>query len=65
MSDPARTLRALLRQDLASFTQKVFDTVSPAQAFAPNWHIQAIAWHLERCLRGETRRLIITVPPEA
>ncbi len=63
MSDPARCLRALLRRDLASFVQKVFYTVAPARPYDHNWHIDAIAWHLEQCLRGDIKRLIITVPP--
>lgn len=56
-------LDALLRSDLASFTAKCFETVTPAQPLLRNWHIEAIAWQLERCLTGETRRLIITLPP--
>ena len=56
-------LHALLRQDLASFVRKTFYTVSPAGIFMPNWHIDAITWHLEQCLTGAIRRLIIAVPP--
>ncbi len=63
MSDPARCLRALLRRDLTSFVQKAFYTVAPARPYNHNWHIDTIAWHLERCLRGDIKRLIITVPP--
>ena len=62
MSDPARRLRALLRRDLTSFVQKAFYTVAPARPYDHNWHIDTIAWHLERCLRGDIKRLIITVP---
>jgi hypothetical protein len=35
----------------------------PGQVFLPNWHIEAITYQLERVRRGETRRLIITLPP--
>lgn len=56
-------LDALLRNDLAAFTQRCFQTVVPGQTFLPNWHIEAIAYQLERCRRGEIRRLIITLPP--
>ena len=58
-----RLLHALLRNDLASFTQRCFQTVAPGQHFLMNWHIEAIAHQLERCRRRETRRLLITLPP--
>ena len=56
-------LDALLRHDLAAFTQRCFQTVVPGQQFLPNWHVEAIAHELERCRRHEIRRLIITLPP--
>ncbi|MGB8129575.1 MAG: hypothetical protein WCG81_07260 [Candidatus Angelobacter sp.] len=33
--------------------------------FSPNWHIEVIAAELEACWRGETKRLIINVPPRS
>jgi predicted phage terminase large subunit-like protein len=56
-------LDAILRHDLAGFIQKCFDTVAPGRCYLHNWHINVIAWHLERCLFGDTKRLIITLPP--
>lgn len=56
-------LNALLRQDLVSFVEKSFHHVSPKQEFTMNWHIRALAHHLEQCRRGNIRRLIITLPP--
>ena len=56
-------LEAVLRNDLVAFTERCFQTVLPGEAFLPNWHIQAITHQLERVRRGETRRLIITLPP--
>jgi predicted phage terminase large subunit-like protein len=58
-----RDLEIVLRHDLVSFIQRSFQTVAPAQVYRHNWHIEAIAWHLERCLAGDIKRLIITVPP--
>ncbi|MEE9301103.1 MAG: terminase, partial [Alphaproteobacteria bacterium] len=58
-----RTFEAVLRQDLSCFAQKVFNTVAPVHRYLHNWHIDAIAWHLALCARGEINRLIITVPP--
>ena len=58
-------LQAILRQNLAAFTEKTFHTVSPSDRLLPNWHITVIADHLERCYRGEIKRLIITMPPRS
>lgn len=63
MSDHQRLLDAALRRDLAAFIEKSFGTVTPAQTFLPNWHLDALAWPLQQCLTGELRRLIITLPP--
>jgi len=56
-------LNLALRDDLTSFILRSFQTVSPAIDYHHNWHIEAIAWHLEQCLTGRIRRLIITLPP--
>lgn len=61
--DDRALLRAVLRHDLVAFTQRVFQTVVPRQTFVSNWHIEAIAYELGRAMRGEIRRLIITLPP--
>lgn len=63
MDDQIRLFRAALRKDMSSFIQKSFATVDPSADYRHNWHIDAIAWQLERCLAGEVRRLIITLPP--
>ncbi len=64
MSD-RRVLTALLRTDLSSFIQRAFQTVSPGDLYRHGWHIDAIAWALQQCLEGTTRRLIITLPPRS
>jgi len=56
-------LDAVLRNDLASFIQRSFQTIVPAAEYQDNWHIEAIAWHLQQCLDGQIKRLIITLPP--
>jgi predicted phage terminase large subunit-like protein len=61
----ARVLRALLRRDFPAFVRKVFATLESGQAFVPNWHLDAIAYQLERVRRGEIRRLIINMPPRS
>lgn len=55
--------RALLRDDLTSFTHQVFNTVSPSSIFAPNWHVNLISEYLLACQKGEIKRLIINIPP--
>ena len=56
---------ALLRDDLSSFLQKCFQAVDGGSTYSHNWHIDAIAHHLEQVERGEITRLIITMPPRS
>jgi predicted phage terminase large subunit-like protein len=65
MVDDARLLQALLRTDFRAFLARVFMTLTPGQRYINSWHIDAIAWHLERVRRGEIRRLIINMPPRS
>ena len=58
-----KALYAILRNDLYSFLRKAFHTVSPGVEYLDNWHIEAIAYALERCITGEINRLVITMPP--
>lgn len=60
-----RILEALLRTDFRAFLHKVFATLAPGQPFVDNWHLEAIAYQLERVRRGEIRRLIINMPPRS
>ena len=56
-------LNAALRQDLSAFIHRTFQTVMPSGVYLHNWHIDAMAWHLEQCFEGTIKRLIITLPP--
>lgn len=47
---------------LAEFYQRAWPTFDPAD-FVDNWHLHAIAEHLEAVAHGEIRRLLINVPP--
>lgn len=62
---PHDVLRALLRSDLSSFIQRAFATVDPGSVYRHNWHVDAIAHHLEEVLHGRIKRLIITMPPRS
>ncbi len=58
-------LDAVLRQDLSAFIHKSFHTLTPAQSYHDNWHIQALAWQLQQCASGKVKRLLITLPPRS
>jgi hypothetical protein len=60
-----RKFEALLRADFRPFLEKVFATLAPGQSYIPSWHVEAIAWQLERVRRGENRRLIVNMPPRS
>jgi hypothetical protein len=65
MTTDARKLEGLLRNDFRAFIHKVFTTLSPGQDYERSWHIEAIAYQLERVRRGEITRLIINMPAVA
>jgi predicted phage terminase large subunit-like protein len=54
---------SLIRTRLSPFIHKTFQTLVPAQEYQHNWHIDALAWHLEQCAAGKITRLLITLPP--
>ena len=58
-------LNAILRNDLVAFFQRCFMTLNPKATFLPNWHIEAIAYHLELVRTGKIQRLIINMPPRS
>ena len=57
--------KAILRTDFYAYVQAIFPTVSPGDTFLRNWHLEAVTHALAQVLRGETKRLIITVPPRS
>src|SRR3954453_10399025 len=65
MSERLSLLQAILRSDLASFVEKCFATLEPGVPYLDNWHVHAIAHQLMRVWQGDTKRLIINVPPRA
>lgn len=56
-------LNAALRIDFESFLRRGFAMLNPGTELLWNWHLQAIAYQLERVRRGEVTRLIINLPP--
>lgn len=66
MSSPfGRDYRVLLRQDPVAHLQKSFNILQPGSSFSSNWHYEHLAWKLTQVMRGQIRRLIITVPPRS
>src|SRR4029453_2638931 len=63
--DHGAVIDAVLRRDFCSFVQGVFPIVSGGAQLLFNWHIEAMAAGVAKVLRGEIRRLIITVPPRS
>lgn len=57
--------QVLLRKDLLTFAERSFQELNPSGLYVPNWHLELLADRLERCRRGELRRLIINVPPRS
>ncbi len=58
-----RLFDAVLRNDFQSFLHRCLGTLNPGTPFLPNWHIEAIAYQLERVRSGKVTRLIINLPP--
>jgi predicted phage terminase large subunit-like protein len=58
-------IRHLLQNDFPSFIRMCFKTLNPETAFDDNWHILAIAHHLEQVRLGVIKRGIITMPPRS
>jgi predicted phage terminase large subunit-like protein len=56
-------LNAILRASFPSFLQRCFLTLNPGAIFHDNWHIEALAYHLELVRIGKLRRLIVNIPP--
>ncbi len=55
--------RVILRNDLASFIERSFLELNPQAKFMMAQYIELLAATLEKCRSGETRRLIINLPP--
>lgn len=56
-------LRAILRNDFYAFLQRCFLTLNPGTKFLSNWHLEALAYHLELVRMGKIQRLMINLPP--
>lgn len=50
------------QRSLRTFTEQAWPLVVPAP-YVAGWYVDAICQHLEAVVRGEIRRLLITIPP--
>ena len=57
-------MRSYVRTFARSSSAVFMSSIQKPQ-YLPNWHIEKIAEELEKCRRGETKRLIINVPPRS
>src|SRR5437764_12271080 len=58
-------LDAICRTDFTSFSRKCFELLNPGTQFQMNYHIEALAYHLERVRLGKISRLLINQPPRS
>ena len=65
MISPKIVAKYLIKNDLYSFINKVFDTINPGINYQPNWHIELISDYLNAVQNGEIKRLIINLPPRS
>lgn len=61
--DPYAAVQELMRQDFGSFLIRAMPHIQGGADLAYNWHIDAIAYQLERISDGSCRRLIVNLPP--
>lgn len=52
-----------ISKDFRRFISGAWHVVEPSTPFVPNWHIDAIAEHLEAVSRGQIQNLLINIPP--
>jgi predicted phage terminase large subunit-like protein len=55
----------VIRHSFDVFVKQCFAELNPGTPYIENWHVEAIAHRLELCRAGESKRLIITVPPRS
>ena len=60
-----REYNALLRLDLCAFAQRCFHELNPGTAFVPGGYVELLASRLEAVRAGESKRLIVNMPPRS
>lgn len=58
-------LKFALSRDFMSFTDRGVREITQGGSLNYNWHLEAIAWELMKVMSGDTKRLIINLPPRS
>jgi predicted phage terminase large subunit-like protein len=56
-------MKKMQQRSFVAFLQKAWPHVTGGELISWNWHLDAIAHQLERVANGESRRLIVNLPP--
>ena len=62
-TEEKRIFDALCRQNFYTFVKKAFNETHESEQFHDSFAIELICDRLEKCMRGEIRKLIINIPP--
>ncbi|TAK47211.1 MAG: hypothetical protein EPO23_12260 [Xanthobacteraceae bacterium] len=57
------TLDLILRRDFLAFCQMCFYELNPGKKFESNWHIEVLAYHLNKITSREIKHLLVLMPP--
>lgn len=63
LKDPDAIYAELSKRSLRHFVEIFWHLIEPATEFIGGWHIDAKCDHLEACIRGDIKRLVINEPP--
>ena len=63
ISNPSAFMAELIRNDFASFVIGAYPHIRGGGNLLPNWHLDAIAFELQRIFNGHNHRLLVTLPP--
>lgn len=55
--------RRRAESSLIEFTKQAWHIIEPGTAFVDNWHLHAVAEHLEAVSAGEIENLLVNIPP--
>lgn len=61
--DPRALLTELCRHDFTAFLRKAWPWITGGEPLAWNWHLDALAHRLDCVAVGDSRRLLVNLPP--
>ncbi len=63
LADPQSLFDELCRYRFDAFVRKAWPWISGGDLIKWNWHIDAIGYQLDRIAKGQSKRLIVNIPP--